>query len=80
MILPTKHLPVDRSLIGVGAELIALLDAPKTVSRLWANLQERPGTAAGGVTFDWFVLALDMLHALGAVEMARGRLVRRDAE
>ena len=79
MILPTKHLPVDRSLLGVGAELIALLDAPKTVSGLWADLQERRGPAAGRVTFDWFVLALDMLHALGAVETARGRLVRRDA-
>ena len=80
MILPTKHLSIDRSLLGVGADVLSLLEEPKTVSRLWGDLQERRAqSAAGRVTFDWFVLSLDLLHAVGAVENARGRLARRKA-
>ena len=39
MILPTKHLREDQALIAVGAELLGLLDEPKTVSRLWDELR-----------------------------------------
>jgi hypothetical protein len=28
------------------------------------------------ITFDWFVLALDLLFALGALQLDKGRLVR----
>ncbi len=35
MILPTKHLRADRSLIAVGGEVLGMLGESKTVSRLW---------------------------------------------
>ena len=93
MILPTKHLREDQALIVLGAELLALLDEPKTVSRLWDELrraraapapalaanrpsQTRPAQARGSVPFDWFILALDLLYLLGAVEHQRGRIRR----
>lgn len=73
MILPTKHLPQERALLTVGAALLAHLERPITVSALWQRID---GAVSPAPTFDWFVLALDLLHALGAVELRDGLLVR----
>ncbi|WP_044890287.1 ABC-three component system middle component 6 [Myxococcus hansupus] len=79
MILPTKGIRADRALLSVGADVLRLLDEPKTVSRIWDEVRSawemRDG--ASRLSFDWFVLALDLLYVLGAVEMAQGRLSRR---
>jgi hypothetical protein len=78
MILPAKHLRSDRALLGLGAELLGLLAEPKTVSRLWEELQvARHGKpTASPVTFDWFVLALDLLYGMKAVDLDGGLLKR----
>lgn len=70
MILPTKHIRPDRSLLGIGAELLRLLDRERTVSSLWEEVRverERQGTSS--ISFDWFVMALDFLYAAGAIEL-----------
>ncbi len=72
MILPTKHVSTQRSLIGVGATLLANLEQPRTVSRLWEQVREHPSVR----TFERFVFALDLLYLLGAVEFVRGHLKR----
>lgn len=76
MILPTKRLGQDRAMLAVGAEVLSMLDEPKTVSRLWEEFQNsregKPGS--GTVTYDWFVLTLDLLYALSAVELELGLL------
>ena len=81
MILPTKRLPEDRALIRIGADILALLGEPKTISRLWILLRKR--RAAKGITevitFDWFVLGLDMLFALNLVDLNEGRLQKMEA-
>lgn len=77
MILPTKHLTTNRSLLGVGAEIIHLLDHPKTISRLWTDFQEVQGERSNRLTFDWFILSLNLLYAIDAIEMAQGRLSKR---
>lgn len=74
MILPTKHMRTQRTLLGVGAEVIALLDQPKTVSRVWADLKKKRGEDDLKLSFDWFVLSLDLLFSIDAVELYRGRL------
>lgn len=78
MILPTKHLPDDRALLAVGADILALADEPKTVSRLWDEFQKRRTgrVRTGAVGFDWFVLGVDLLFLVGAVELDRGRVRR----
>ena len=73
MILPSKHLSEDRALITIGAEVLQQLGEPKTVSRLWTELK-RGNDAA--ITYDWFVLGLDLLYAIGLVEFSRGRVAR----
>ncbi|WP_417374894.1 ABC-three component system middle component 6 [Gimesia maris] len=77
MILPTKHLPPDRSLLGVGAEVLLLLDRPKTVSRLWKDIQQHRGESANRLPFDWFILSLNFLYTIDAIQMDRGRLTRQ---
>lgn len=77
MILPSKHLSEDRALVTVGAEVLGLLREPKTVSRLWTDLK-RKHAAGVPVMYDWFILSLDVLFALGLVEIERGRVSRRE--
>lgn len=72
MILPTKHIrPVD-SLLSVGALLLATLSDPKTVTEAWDDARE----LAGIVSFERFVLGLDLLYALELVTNERGILRR----
>ena len=78
MILPTKHIRPDRALIGVGAEVIGMLGQPMTMSRLWDSVRSRRSANASEpvINYQWFVLALDLLYMIGAIELERG-LIRR---
>ena len=78
MILPTKRISEERALIGIGGDVLSLLEEPKTVSRLWDEFQQtrKMSAASSQVTYDWFVLALDLLYMLSAVSIHMG-LVRR---
>jgi hypothetical protein len=80
MILPTKRITQERSLLGIGAEVLVLLDGPKTVSRLWDEFKSRSlkNVSPYLVTYDWFILALDVLHMLSAIQLEKG-ILRRTA-
>lgn len=73
MILPTKHLPLEKSALGSGALILRALSRPLTVSELWHRTRGTQGVA----TFDQLVLGLDFLYALSAIDIADGRIVRR---
>jgi DNA-binding transcriptional ArsR family regulator len=75
MILPTKGISTETALLTVGARILDLLREPKTVSRVWDELS-RAAVVQPTITYDWFVLALDMLYAMGLLELERGRLRR----
>ena len=75
MILPTKGIAPDKALLSIGALILNDLAEPKTVSRLWADLR-RVEEGPPDITFDWFVLALDLLFLMGTLEYLSGRLVR----
>ena len=82
MLLPTKGLTPDRCLIGLGSQMLLSLHKPRTVSALWTSVQAHRAKQSGmaAVDFDWFVLALDMLFTMGAVDRDRhGLLVRTQA-
>jgi hypothetical protein len=74
MILPTKHIRPDRALLSIGGDLLSCLREPLTVSRLWDEVRARGSDApqAAPINYDWFVLALDLLFMVGAVELDRG--------
>lgn len=77
MILPGKHLRHDRAILGVGAEILARLDQPRSVSELWENVRTARGRSATPLTFDWFVLSLSFLYTIAAVEDASGLIRAR---
>lgn len=80
MIVPTKGVPPQRALLTVGGEIVEALDEPKTVSRLWNDIRDRhsdPDTDS--ISFDWFVLALDLTHCLGAVQLGDDGFLERAA-
>jgi hypothetical protein len=78
MILPTKHLAADRALLTLGARLLAALDEPRTVSSLWDRLRLHREVRSGRfpLSYDWFVLSLDLLFMLGAISYRDGLVVR----
>jgi len=74
MILPTKHVRPDRALLGVGAEVLTILVRPMTMSMLWDKIRSRRSVGEPNAVLDyrWFVLALDLLYIIGAVELDAG--------
>jgi hypothetical protein len=73
MILPTKHISTRNSLLGVGATIIEYLNHPRTVTSLWSDLSKLPEVA----TFERFILVLDLLYLIGAIELEEGLLYKR---
>ena len=72
MILPTKHIPVNQTLLALGAVLLPHLERPCTVSGLWEKVKSN--SAIGN--FERFVLTLDLLYIIGAVRFSDEMLER----
>ena len=72
MILPTKHIPTQRSMLGLGSVLLSNLLEPTTSSTLWDSV--RSHTEIG--TYSRFILALDLLYIIGAIELRNGLISR----
>ena len=72
MILPDKHVDLPHSLLGAGAELLAHVTRPMTVSALWDAVRSAPEIRA----FGRFLLALDLLYAVGALDLRDGLLMK----
>ena len=80
MILPSKHLSQDRALLNVGARVLQQLEQPKTVSALWEELPrfgKNEHSSGSPLPYDGFVLALDLLFLMGAIDMEDGLLARK---
>lgn len=79
MILPSKHLSQDRALLTVGARILQIMQRPMTVSALWNGIQQREEQQHSGLSlsYDGFVLTLDLLFLIGAIELEGGLLSRK---
>ncbi len=80
MILPSKHLSQERALLTLGARILLHLCQPKTVSALWEELTPRIENSPRSTTplsYDGYVLALDLLYLISAIEMEDGLLTRK---
>ena len=78
MILPGKHLRPDRALLSVGGDILSVLATPAQVSEVWERVLGLRSTRNGAspLSFDWFVLALSLLYAIKAIDLADGLVVR----
>lgn len=72
MILPTKHIPENEALLGVGATIMRHLNEPMTVSGLWERVRAEPNVGS----FERFVLASTLLYVIGAIDMNDGLMGR----
>ena len=81
MILPSKHLPQDRALLTVGARILSFLTRPMTVSAIWEELNFPAETLTLSnhkrISYEWYLLALDLLYALDVIDLKSGLVVRR---
>ena len=76
MVLPSKHLPLDRTLLAVGGEILDILGGrPRSVSGTWEQLKLRDGKTS----FEQFTLAVSFLFAMGAVEFS-GENLRKNIQ
>ena len=71
-LLPNKHVPTNRSFVGIGALVLGHMERPTSVSRLWESVRDNREVAS----FGNFVLSLDYLFAIGAVDYEHGQLSR----
>lgn len=72
MILPTKHISIENSLLGVSTQILTRVNNGQTVSSLWNEVKNMRGVR----TFERFTLALDFLYAIGALDLQVGLLWR----
>ena len=77
MILPTKHMPQERALLTIGSHILKKLNNEKTVSALWEEIiadNNDKKRAKLRISYDWFVLALDLLYTMNAIKIREGKL------
>ena len=72
MILPNKIIATNKSLLVLGAKVLKLLDNPTTVSRLWEISKVRLNLNS----FQYFVLTLDFLYSISAIEYKNNRIIK----
>jgi hypothetical protein len=70
MILPDKHISFAESLLGLSTFVLENLIEPKTIDVLWQNFEMvRLKEYWAYHSFDNMVLTVNMLYALGMVEI-----------
>jgi len=72
MILPSKHIRISESLLGLGAYLLKYLkEGPKSIDQLWFKVGKQNETkkAFAYHGFDNVVLALNYLFIIGAIDI-----------
>lgn len=81
MLLPDKHIRMSESLLGLGAFLIGLLRQPQTVDTIWLEYRKarESGIYPAHHTFENVVLALDVLFAIKAINVADNGFIEKCA-
>ena len=81
MILPSKHISQNRALLTIGAKILQQLSRPVTISALWEQMSRSPRerTEPPVLRYRTFVLALDLLFMMNAIELREGLVIRSSA-
>ena len=81
MILPSKSVAEDLALLSVDAQILDQLESPGTVNSIWDRVItfRAARNTPSNLPFWWFVLALDLLFSVDAIEFTNGQLVRSHA-
>jgi hypothetical protein len=71
VLTPTKNLHEDKTIIKIGARILSILISPSTLSSIWESylqVQKQDSNKILRIQFDTFILALDFLYMIGAIE------------
>jgi hypothetical protein len=80
-ILPTPHTPLPQCLLGLGGYILELLETPRTVDALYAALKAHTdrGLYPARHSFENVILAVNLLHCVGAIEAGPNGEIRKCA-
>jgi hypothetical protein len=70
MLLPDKYVREGSSLLGQASRLLNLRRPSMTVSDLWYETRG----AGQEISYDTFILSLDLLYLMGVVDLSDGLL------
>jgi hypothetical protein len=73
MILPNKHVSLNKSLLGAGAELLPLITETDSVSTIWQKALQQTQIRS----YSRFILVLDFLFLIGLIDLSEGMVCRR---
>ncbi|MBQ3642871.1 MAG: hypothetical protein IJH67_08110 [Thermoguttaceae bacterium] len=76
MILPTKYIPENNTLLAVGGILLNRLKTPMTLTALWNKVKREKSIGS----FERFILAIDFLYMIGIVSLEKGLLVKKEVK
>jgi len=80
MILPTKHIRISESLIGLGGYILKSLSEPMSIDSLWIKFNKQNLTKFSTYhNFDNVVLALNLMFIMGIIDINdKGELEKCD--
>jgi len=74
-LIPHKHVRFSDSIIGLSGHIRQILKEPHTLDELWAQIDRDSFEWISRPSFLYMVLAVDVLYAIGAVELiGEGRI------
>lgn len=76
MILPDKNITLPNSILGIGSDIITVLEVPQTVTSLWEKTRRIRKIGDDAITFEKFILTLDFLYTMGLIEYNKGLVSR----
>lgn len=72
MILPSKSIKLEYSLLNCGAIILKEIEVPQTLSLLWDKSKEKESI----VSYEKFLLVLDYLYMIKTIDFKDGLVVR----
>ncbi|WP_438518659.1 ABC-three component system middle component 6 [Clostridium sp.] len=72
MILPSKHIKLSESLIGIGALILESLNKPMTLEQSWKKFNKNymdTGIIKKKFNIDVYIDAIMLLYMLGALDI-----------
>jgi len=78
MILPNRHIRLSESLFGLGSFVIEKSSKPISLDDIWSDFERSvaSGSYPFAHSFENLILAIDLMHMLGAIETDnQGRIV-----
>jgi hypothetical protein len=78
VLLPTKHILAERSILGVASRILRYLQTPATIDEIWHRFNEQQPASSRRVDFGWFILALCALYSLNRVSFD-GAVLKRES-